>query len=269
MVEEAKFGRRLVAAGIMLALIAVPCLAQNRRTEQHSNPPRPSYQQPSRPPAAPRQQRSPAPRYQQNRPPSEPRYQSRPQSQPRYQPQPRRGAEPAPTRNYDVPRPYTPPSQGRHSGQWLYQHREQPLDQQRRALENDPNFRRLPAQRQQQLEQRLQHFDSLPPDRQQEVLRRMETWEHLTSAQKQQFRSMDSQFRNLPPERQRAVRNAIQSLRAMPPQARQRAVDSGRFNDFSPQERQILNNAARLPLAPAQGEQPTTGPNRYIPRPPQ
>lgn len=257
MLEEAKFGRTLACVSLVLMLAAAPSLAQNRRAEQRSAPSRPSYQQPSRAPSAPRQQRSP-----------EPRSHSRPQSEPRYQAQPQR-AQSAPARNYDVPRPYVPPAQGRHSGQWLFQHREQPLDQQRRALENDPNFRRLPAQRQQQLEQRLQHFDSLPPDRQQEVLRRMETWEHLTSAQKQQFRSMDSQFRSLPAERQRAVRNAIQTLRAMPPQARQRAVASGRFNDFSPQERQILNNAAHLPLAPAQAEQPSTGPNRYIPRPPQ
>lgn len=247
----AKFGYWLVSLSILPGLTVVPCFAQNRRSNGNSVP-RPGYHAPSRSQQQP--SRRPEGRYQ-------PRPQSRPEAPQRYQPEPQR--------NYQVPRPYEPPLQGRHSGQWLYQHRDQPLSQQRRALENDPTFRRLPAQRQQQLEQRLQHFDSLPPDRQQQVLRRMETWEHLTSVQKQQFRSMDSQFRGLPPDRQRAVRNAIQTLRAMPPQARERAVESGRFNDFSPQERQILNNAAHLPLAPAQAEQPTTGPNRYIPRPPQ
>jgi hypothetical protein len=64
----------------------------------------------------------------------------------------------------------------------------------------------------------------------------------------------------------------------MPPDARQRMLDSGRFNDFSPQERSILNGAARLPLAPApqeynnpapeQNDQQRSGPNRYVPRPP-
>jgi len=162
------------------------------------------------------------------------------------------------------------PEQGHHSGQWLNQHLKQPLDQQKRALENDPTFRRLPPQRQQQLEDRLQRFDSLPKERQQQVLRRMETWEHLTGQQKQQFRSVDSQFRSLPPERQNAVRNAIQTLRAMPPDARDRAIRSGRFSNFSPQERQILNNASRLPLAPASEstDRPETGPDRYVPRPP-
>jgi hypothetical protein len=101
----------------------------------------------------------------------------------------------------------------------------------------------------------------------------METWEHLTPQQKQQFRAVDSQFHSLPPDRQQAVRGAIQNLRAMPPEARQRALESGRFNQFSPRERQILNDTARLPLAPSQPEnqpeqRPNTGPERYIPRPP-
>jgi hypothetical protein len=61
----------------------------------------------------------------------------------------------------------------------------------------------------------------------------------------------------------------------MPPQARQREIDSGRFSQFSPQEKQILNDATRLPLAPEpstnenQPEQQNTGPRRYVPRPPQ
>jgi hypothetical protein len=157
----------------------------------------------------------------------------------------------------------------------LNQHREQPLDQQRRALERDPNFRRLPPQRQQQLEQRLQRFNTLPPERQQQVLRRMETWEHLTPQQKQDFRSFGAQYSNLPPDRKHAVRSAIDTLRAMPPAARQREIESGRFSGFSPEEKQMLNNAARLPLAPApeennaaQPEQQNPGSPRYVPRPP-
>lgn len=224
------FWHRLQVISFALALGVAPCLAQNRR--QNSAP-------------------------------------SRPAPQPRYQAPPRQ-SRPVQERN-NVPRPYQQPNRDARAGQWLQQHRQLPLDQQRRALQNDPNFRRLPPQRQQQLEQRLQHFDSLPPERQQRVLQHMQTWEHLTSSQRQQFRSADSQFHSLPPQRQQAVRNAIQSLRAMPPAARERAIQSGRFSNFSSQERQILSNAARLPLAPAQpnGEQPSTGPGRYIPRPPQ
>ena len=103
-------------------------------------------------------------------------------------------------------------------------------------------------------------------------MKRMETWEHLTVQQKQQFRSVDSQLKNLSPDRQQAVKNALQTLRAMPPEARQREIQSGRFNQFSPQEREVLNGVSQLPLAPAPGppqnEAPTTGPQRYVPRPP-
>ncbi len=167
---------------------------------------------------------------------------------------------------------YQPPTQGHHSGQWLNQHRSESLEQQRQALHSDRDFRRLSPDRQQKFEQRLQRFDSMPAERQQQVLRRMETWEHLTPQQKQQFRATNEQFRSLPPDRRQAVRSAIESLRAMPPDARQRAIESGRFSQFSPQERDVLNNAAQLPLAPAEPESqtgpPQAGPDRYIPRPP-
>jgi hypothetical protein len=245
MSARAQIGKWIAAAGVMLALVTVPLLAQNHRSDR---PPTSRPQQPQR---------------------TESRPQSRPEPRSRPQYQSRQGE---PSREYRSA-PYQPPTEGHHSGQWLNQHRNQSLDQQRQALRNDRDFRSLPPERQQRFEQRLQRFDSMPPERQQQVLRRMETWEHLTPQQKDQFRAADSQFRSLPPDRRQAVRNAIESLRAMPPQARQREIESGRFNQFSPRERQVLNNAAQLPLAPAepgtpQTDQPRTGPQRYIPRPP-
>jgi len=226
----------MAAASLLLVFSAPLSFAQNRRNAQ--SVPQPSQQ------------------------PSRPAY-----SQPRSVPKPDVGSAP-PRQN-----PYRPPTQGHHFGQWLNQHREQPLDQQRRALQSDPQFRRLPAARQQEYEQRLQHFNSLPPERQQQVLRRGEVWEHLKPQQRQDFRNFASQYNGLAQDRRQAVRNAIQTLRAMPPEARQREIQSGRFSQFSPQERQMLDNASNLPLAPAQpgGNQPAsspTGPGRYVPRPP-
>jgi len=181
------------------------------------------------------------------------------QSRPQYQPPPRPSYQP-------------PPKDGHHSGQWLNQHREQPLDEQRRSLERDPAFRKLSPENQQRYVQRLQHFDSLPPERQQQVIQRMHTWDHLTPQQKQDFRGLGSQFNSLPSERRQAVRSALETLRAMPPGARQREIESGRFSQFSPQERNILNGASHLPLAPStpSEEAPSsTGTGRYVPRPPQ
>ena len=246
----------------MLAMIALPSFGQNRHDQR--SVPRPQAQKQEK--QQPERREAPREERRQDRRPE--RREVRPEFRPA--PQPPRG--PAPDqREY---RTYQPPAQGHHSGQWLNQHREQPLDQQRRALENDPAFRRLPRERQQEYEQRLQRFNSLPPDRQKQVLRRMETWEHLTPQQKQDFSGIRSNFNSLPPDRRRAVRNAIDTLRAMPPDARQRELNSGRFSQFSPQEQQILHGAARLPLAPAEQspqEEPqgnSSGQGRYVPRPP-
>jgi hypothetical protein len=254
MKARAQIVRWSAIAGLLVAISVPLSLAQNRR---NNSVPQPSHQQ-SRPSY------------------SQPRSQSRPQYQ-----GPPRPSQPNPDYRSTPPRQpqstYRPPAQGHHFGQWLNQQRTQPPDQQRRALQSDPQFKRLPMQRQQQFEQRLQHFNSLPPDRQQQVLHRGEVWEHLRPEQRQDFRSFASQYNSLPPERRQAVRNAIQTLRAMPPDARQREIQSGRFSQFSPQERQMLNNAANLPLAPGPNEQgngtpsapPQTGPGRYVPRPPQ
>src|SRR5712692_1304983 len=160
-------------------------------------------------------------------------------------------------------RPSHPQSQpqGHHAGQWLRKYKGVPPEQQQKALENDPQFRGLPPERQQRLRERLQRFSSLPAERQQRILNRMETWEHLTPPQKQQARQLYAQLKGLPPERRQAVQNAISTLRAMPPEARQRAIESGRFSQFSPQERGLLTGISQLPLAPAEGGQNEQGPD--------
>jgi hypothetical protein len=131
-----------------------------------------------------------------------------------------------------VPRPPGTPTQGHHSGQWLSQHRDLPADQQKRLLESDPQFRSLPQSRQQQLQERLRG-------------------------------QLNNNMQQLPPERRQAVENAIRALRGMPPDARQRAIDSGRFDQFSEQERGLLNGVSHLPLAP-----PTSDEGNTVPRPP-
>jgi len=59
----------------------------------------------------------------------------------------------------------------------------------------------------------------------------------------------------LPPERRQAMQNAVNALRAMPPGARERAIQSGRFSQYSPQEQEMLRGVSKLPLAPAETEQ--------------
>jgi hypothetical protein len=143
-----------------------------------------------------------------------------------------------------------------HAGNWLRRYKDLPPAQQRRALENDPQFRRLSPQQQARLLDRLHHFSTLPPQQQERVLNRMETWEHLTPYQKQQARQLFQQFKQLPPDRRQAVNRAIRSMRGLTPDQRDRLIDSPQFRSaFSPQERGILSGAAHLPLASGDGLQ--------------
>jgi hypothetical protein len=163
---------------------------------------------------------------------------------------------PRPPAQAQPQRPQQQPSPQHHAGQWLRRYKDLPPDQQKRALDSDPQFRSLPEQRQQKLRDRLQRFNGLPPQQQQRILNRMETWEHLTPQQKSEARQVYSQIRQLPPDRRNAMQNAINALRAMPPDARQRALESGRFSEYSPQERELLNGVSQLPLAPAEAPRP-------------
>jgi Protein of unknown function (DUF3106) len=214
-----------MAAGILMLACAAPSMAWQQHHQQ----------------ASPQNHSSNRPSGSGGRPSNRPNFRA-----------PDRGANRPENRPaYRTPnQPYSRP--GPHSGQWLRQYRAMPSEQQRRALQNDPQFRRLPAERQQQLQQRLQRFNSLPPEQQQRALNRMETWEHLTPQQKEGARHVYSEMQQLPPDRRPAVQNAIRALRGMPPDARRRAIESGRFSQYSPQERDILNGASQLPLAPAE-----------------
>jgi len=143
-----------------------------------------------------------------------------------------------------------------HAGNWLRRYKDMTPAQQRRALDNDPQFRKLPPQRQARLRSQLQHFSSLPPQQQERVLNRMETWEHLTPDQKQQARQLFQQFKQLPPGRRDAINHAIRGMRNLTPEQRDQLINSEQYRQsFSLQERVILSGAAHLPLAPGDGLQ--------------
>lgn len=160
------------------------------------------------------------------------------------------------TQAREVPRP--PVAGQKHGGDWLRSHQSLSFADQQKALQNDPQFRKLPAQQQQRLVNRLQNFNNLPPQEQQRRLNRIETWEHLTPQQKTQARQLAQQWKQLPPDRQKMMKTAIGDLRAMSPEQRESVLGSDRFKGmFSEQERNMLRETTKLPLAPA------------VPRPPQ
>ena len=165
------------------------------------------------------------------------------------------GRPPAQIQNHPQPRP------GGHAGDWLRRYKGMSPGEQERALQSDPAFRRLSPERQQLLRQRLHHFASLPPEQQQRMLNRMETWEHLTPGQKQQARALFGRMQQLPSDRRRMVSTAVRDLRAMLPGEREQIIDSNRFRSvFSPEERDIMRGATRLPLAPPENGRPEEAP---------
>lgn len=176
-------------------------------------------------------------------------------------------AHPAPPPQQHVSRPQAQ-QQARHAGDWLRQYKDLPPEEQERALANDPAFKKLPPARQQILRERLQHFSSLPPQRQIQILNRMDTWEHLTPEQKQEARQVFRQMSQLPPARRRMVHTAIDDLRTMPADQRENVINSDKFKGmFSDQERQLMRDATRLPLAPPDnGDQPGQAPESIQPQ---
>jgi len=70
-----------------------------------------------------------------------------------------------------------------------------------------------------------------------------------TTAVTSNYQLANSTTQQLPSRVRPAVRNVIQALRAMPPDARERQLNSGRYDSFSPEERELLNNASQSPQA--------------------
>lgn len=139
-----------------------------------------------------------------------------------------------------------------HLEQWMNRHSSMSLDQQQRALENEPGFRQLPPQTQQHLRNRLTQLNNMPPEQRQRLIERNEAIERLTPIQRQQVRGAMQQLGALPVDRRRMVARAFRDLREMPPSQRQAALNSDRFRgEFSPEERGTLSQLLDVePLLP-------------------
>ena len=144
-----------------------------------------------------------------------------------------------------------PGNPGQHGGDWLRKHSNMSPAEQLRALDKDPEFRKLPSDVQDRLRTRLQRFNSLPPDQQQRMLQRMDRWNRLTPEQRNRARGIFQQFRDLPQDRRAAMVQAFHTLRAFPPDQQQKMLDTPRFrNSFSDSERNIMRGMTELNLGP-------------------
>lgn len=132
-------------------------------------------------------------------------------------------------------------------GDWLRLNRGKSLDQQRQSLENDPDFKKLTPDKQQQLRERLQKFHDLPADQQQRILQRIDKLNAMSPQQRAQARALWDRMRLLPEERRTAIRQYFHSLVGMSPEQRQRTLGSPQFNSqFNPDERAIIQRGLEL-----------------------
>ena len=138
------------------------------------------------------------------------------------------------------------------AGEWLQQHGHLAPDQQQKALDNDPEFKKLQPQRQEQLREQLRKFSSLPPAQQKQWLTRIQFMESLTPEQRQRLRAANQHFQGLPQDRKVMVRTALRHLRQMDPPGREQVFQSQQFRDtFSEDEQGLLRNLAEIsPPAP-------------------
>jgi hypothetical protein len=136
---------------------------------------------------------------------------------------------------------------GPHVGDWLRRFGKVPAQEQKKQLENDPQFQQLPRESQDQLRDRLDKFNNLPEERRNRILKRMEVFEHMSPEQQKEAREIFGRIRELPADRRQAVRRSARTLRGMPPAARERYLNSDEIqNNFSEQERDILRGLSKI-----------------------
>ena len=139
---------------------------------------------------------------------------------------------------------------GYRMGDWLQAHKDLPLDQQLKLLEEDSKFKKLQPDRQNALRDQLKKFNSLSPEKRDQALKRMQFLAKLTPQQRQQLRDASQQLQGLPPERRVAVHKAVRHLRQMPADQRKQELESDRFKStFSDQEQKLIGELAELNFA--------------------
>ena len=134
-----------------------------------------------------------------------------------------------------------------HLAEWLQLHSNMTLQQQEKALRDEPGFARLPVSRQQRLMERLRQLNSMPPQQRERVLDRMEALERLSPEQRQQLRAAMQQASQLPEKQRQAIREALHNLRQLPQDQQEATINSVQFKkEFSDGERHILETLIQI-----------------------
>jgi hypothetical protein len=133
------------------------------------------------------------------------------------------------------------------AGDWLRRFKDVPPDQQKKALDSDPQFKQLPPDRQERLKKRLDQFNNMSPDEKQKVLDRMAAFQKLTPEEKEAVRQLHQQTHELSDDRRVMVRKAFHLLKDQSADDRQKTMNSDHFkNTFNEQERGIITRMLQI-----------------------
>ena len=133
------------------------------------------------------------------------------------------------------------PQREEHLERWMQSHGSLSLGEQQRALQNEPGFRELPRQVQQNRLNMLGRLYNMNPQQRSRMLSGVENLERLSPQQQQQWDHAVQQLHGSAIPRRSMMIHAIADLREMPPDQRQQVIDSLRFaGDFSAEERQTI-----------------------------
>ncbi len=144
---------------------------------------------------------------------------------------------------------------GPHIGQWLKKNQNLSLQDQEKALANDPEFQKLPPDKQDHFKERLRDFNNLTPEQRQRILQRMDAFEHLTPDQQEQARKIWGQVRQMPDGQRRHFRQGMRELAGAKPEERAALLDSPDFHSkYTDEERGLMKQFVELNVLPDRNE---------------
>jgi len=134
-----------------------------------------------------------------------------------------------------------------HYGDWLRENRSLSPAEQEKRLEQDPYFKRLPPDRQDQLRYRLKRFNSFSPEKQKRILHRMDMIRSLPPEKQKEIHEIFRQFRELPSDRKLQLRRTLRQMRSMTPKEREQFLQSPlTASHFTEQEMELLRGLNSL-----------------------
>ena len=117
----------------------------------------------------------------------------------------------------------------------------------KKALEDNPGFRQLPPERQEQVRQRLEDFSAISPERRAMMRDRWEIMSSLSEEGRQRVREVFPRWNHLPDDRRKAIGDEFRAMRGRTAADRERRFSDPEFQkNFSPTEQQLLKDLTGL-----------------------